>query len=219
MRRLTSILTVAALTATTSCGDHPSPTAATSPSGASVSETRIRQPSTARTIDLTPRGGAYRVGQYLLVVPPHAVCEPTTSSYGSGTWGQPCRPAAGRIRVTASLVTIDGRDYVDFVPHLRFVPSPDPARWVTIHAVRLAAIGGEGDLRRFSILFSETPGGPVFDESAGDSTLATHVDVTTGAVWRRIKHFTGYNVYTGLVEDCTPGVDAGCYAIGTIVRE
>jgi hypothetical protein len=161
----------------------------------------------------------YWLGQYLLVVPANAVCDPATSSYGPGTWDAPCHPAGGSVHVDATVTTIDGRDYVDFNPHLRFVPSSDPSGWVTIHTIRLAAIGGHGDLRRFAILFSETPGGPVVDESASDPTLATHVNTWTGGVWRRVKHFTGYNVHTGMIDDCTPGVDDGCYAIGTIIPD
>jgi len=153
------------------------------------------------------------------VVPAKAVCDPATSSYGPGTWDSACTPAAHSIHITATVSTIDGRDYVDFSPHIRFVPTSDESGWVTIHTFRLAAIGGNGDLRRFSILFADTPGGPVVDESATDPTLATHVNIRTGAVWRRVKHFTGYNVHTGMIDDCTPGVDDGCYAIGTIIPD
>ncbi len=223
MRRLTSILTVSVLAVSASCADQVTPaTAPASPSSPSVAQSRIG-PNPAGlagyAISLSPTGGVYRIGRYLLAVPPHAVCNPATSSYGPGTWDQPCDPATRRVSVTASVATIGGRDYVDFTPHLRFVPSSDRSRWVTIHTFRRAAIGGRGDPRRFSILFSETPGGPVVDESARDATLATHVNVSTGAVWRRIEHFTGYNVYTGMVDDCTPGVDEGCYAMGTIIRD
>ncbi len=222
MRRLTSLLTVSALALSASCADRVAPTSASvPPTEPTIAQSRIGPAphAAAYALSLSPRGGVYRIGQYLLVVPPRAVCDPETSSYGPGTWDQPCDPATQRVRVSASVATIGGRDYVDFSPNLRFVPSSNPSRWVTIHTFRLAAIGGRGDLRRFSILFSETPGGPLVDESVGDSTLATHVNVRTGAVWRRIEHFTGYNVYTGMVDDCTPGIDDGCYAIGTIIRD
>ncbi len=222
MRRLTSLLTVSALAVAASCADQVAPTApVTSPTDPALALSRVG-PEHGRggsTLYLSPRGGVYHIGGYRLVVPPHAVCNPATSSYGPGTWDQPCDPATVRVKVTASVTTIGGRDYVDFSPRLRFVPSNEPSRWVTIHTFRRAAIGGRGDLRRFSILFSETPGGPLVDESARDATLATHVNVRTGAVWRRIEHFTGYNVYTGLVDDCTPGIDEGCYALGTIIRD
>ncbi|MHB1862317.1 MAG: hypothetical protein ACYCVL_05030 [Gemmatimonadaceae bacterium] len=185
--------------------------------GPSPSQSRGPSGGDAYRFNISSRGGAYTLGEFLLVVPPRAVCDPNTSSYGPGTWNDPCTPASSPIHVTATVTTIDGRDYVDFTPDIRFVPSNDPSRWVTIHTQRLAAIGGHGDLRRFAVLFSAVPGGPVVDESATDPTLATHVNILTGAVWRRVEHFTGYNVHTGLVDDCTPGVDDGCYAIGTII--
>ncbi len=221
MRRFASTAAVAALAIAAGCSDNVSPTAATAPSAtapaASFSRSGGGGPDGQFTFDISPRGGAYWLGQYLLVAPANAVCDPATSSYGPGTWDSPCTPARRTVHVTASVTTIDGRDYVDFSPDIRFVPSNDPSGWVTIHTYRLAAIGGRGDLRRFSILFSNVPGGPLVDESATDATLATHVNVSTGAVWRRVKHFTGYNVHSGMIDDCTPGVDDGCYAIGTII--
>lgn len=217
MRRIPSALALAALALTASCGDSASPTA-TAPvaAGPSASQSRGSDGDTY-TFNISTRGGVYWIGQYMLVVPARAVCDPSTSSYGPSTWNDPCTPTKGSIRVSATVSTIDGRDYVDFTPDIRFVPGSDPSRWVTIHTVRLAAIGGHGDLRRFAVLFSAVPGGTLVDEARTDATLATHVNVNTGAVWRRIEHFTGYNVHTGLVDDCTPGVDEGCYAIGTII--
>ncbi|MDE3126768.1 MAG: hypothetical protein KGL38_02115 [Gemmatimonadota bacterium] len=218
MRRFTSAFVIATLVVAAGCGDQVAPTAAT-PTGPAPSLSRSGWLSTGAqySFDISPRGGVYWVGQYLLVVPPNAVCDPATSSYGPGTWDAPCTPAAGPIHITASVTPINGRDYVDFSPDIRFVPSASPSGWVTLHTFRLAAIGGRGDLRRFSILFSDVPGGPIVDESATDPTLATYVNIRTGAVWRRIKHFTGYNVHSGMIDDCTPYVDDGCYPVGTVI--
>lgn len=222
MRRFSSALAIAGLAITASCGDSVAPTA-TAPTAAAPTASYSRDYGTSGggqySFDISPRGGVYWLGQYLLVAPPHAVCDPATSSYGPGTWDDPCTPARRSIHITATVSTINGRDYVDFSPDIRFVPSSDESGWVTIHTIRLAAIGGQGDLRRFSILFSDVPGGPPVDESASDPTLATHVNIRTGAVWRRVKHFTGYNVHSGMIDDCTPGVDDGCYAIGAIIPQ
>jgi hypothetical protein len=215
MRRFTLALATATLVVAAGCGDQVAPTAI-APTGPSLSRGG-RGGGSLYSFSISPRGGVYWVGQYLLVVPAHAVCDPATSSYGPGTWDDPCTPAASAIHITATVNTIDGRDYVNFSPDIRFVPSSSQSGWVTLHTFRLAAIGGHGDLRRFSILFSEVPGGPIVDESATDSTLATYVNIRTGAVWRRIKHFTGYNVHSGMVDDCTPYVDDGCYPIGTVI--
>ncbi len=218
MRRFTSVLALAALAVAAGCGDQVAPTATTPAAPApSLSRGGFSGDGPQYSFSISPRGGVYWVGQYLLVVPPHAVCDPATSSYGPGTWDDPCTPAASSIRITASINTIDGRDYVNFSPDIRFVPSSSQSGWVTIHTFRFAAIGGHGDLRRFSILFSDVPGGPIVDESATDPTLATYINIRTGAVWRRIKHFTGYNVHSGMIDDCTPYVDDGCYPVGTVI--
>ncbi len=218
MRRFTSVVAIATLAIAAGCGDQVAPTA-TAPAGSAPSLSRdgLQINGPQYDFDISPRGGVYWVGQYLLVVPPHAVCDPATSSYGPGTWDEPCTAVTSPIHITASVTTIDGRDYVDFKPDIRFAPSTSPSGWVTLHTFRLAAIGGHGDLRRFSILFSDVPGGSIVDESASDPTLATYVNIRTGAVWRRIKHFTGYNVHSGMIDDCTPYVDDGCYPVGTVI--
>jgi hypothetical protein len=213
MRRFTSAMAIAALAVTASCGDTAAPTAAT-PTTSSPSASLSRGGSYGGqqySFDLSPQGGVYWLGQYMLVVPANAVCDPARSSYGAGTWNDPCPLARRSIHMTATVTTVDGRDYVDFSPDIRFAPSSSQSGWVTLHTFRLAAIGGRGDLRRFSILFAQEPGGPLVDESATDPTVATHVNTRTGAIWRRVKHFTGYNVYSGLVDDCTP--------VGTVIPD
>lgn len=224
MRRIVPYLMATALIVTAGCSDGVSPTgvtrAASDPSAVADRGTWGGSNSSWQySFDISPRGGTYMIGQYMLRVPANAVCDPGTSSYGPGTWDSPCAPARTAVHVTVALVVVGGRDYVDFSPHIRFVPSNDESRWVTINTWRIAAIGGSGDLRRFSILFADAPGGPLVDESAGDPTLATHINVRTGFVWRRVKHFTGYNIHSGLIEDCTPYVDDGCVPVGTVIED
>jgi hypothetical protein len=38
-----------------------------------------------------------------------------------------------------------------------------------------------------------------------DPSLVTHVDLNTGTVWRRVKHFSGYLMGSG--ESCEPSPD------------
>jgi hypothetical protein len=47
------------------------------------------------------------------------------------------------------------------------------------------------------ILWSPAIGVPGIDESLLDQTLETKSDKKRGGVYRRIKHFSGYNVYSG----------------------
>ncbi|HEX4684046.1 MAG TPA: hypothetical protein VH277_15120, partial [Gemmatimonadaceae bacterium] len=45
-----------------------------------------------------------------------------------------------------------------------------------------------------------------------DASVATHVNLATGRVWRRIKHFSGYNIFTG--EKCLPmSDDSNCVQV------
>jgi hypothetical protein len=223
MRRIASVVAATALVAAAGCGDNSSP-AATAPSARNsaavqdvVTQSIALSGNYQYSFNISAKGGVYLLGQYLLSVPANAVCDPSTSSYGPQFWDAPCTPARGSTHVTVTVSTVGGRDYVDFTPHLRFVPSDNQANWVTINTYRLAAIGGNGDLRRFSMLFADSAGAALVDESAVDSTLATHINTITGFVWRRVKHFTGYNIHTGEIDDCTPYVDDGCYPVGTII--
>jgi len=43
--------------------------------------------------------------------------------------------------------------------------------------------------------------------------IATHVNLTTGIVWRRVKHFSGYNISSGLPCDPSPD-DPDCIDTG-----
>jgi hypothetical protein len=40
-----------------------------------------------------------------------------------------------------------------------------------------------------------------------DPTLVTHIDLVSGRVWRRIKHFSGYFVGSG---GCEPALESNC---------
>src|SRR5262249_10160080 len=47
------------------------------------------------------------------------------------------------------------------------------------------------------ILYCATTTTPCVNEALTDPTLVTNHDPVTGKVWRRIKHFSGYNVAAG----------------------
>jgi hypothetical protein len=53
--------------------------------------------------------------------------------------------------------------------------------------------------QNFAILYVPTGGGANIDEvrSTGDASMVTHVDLQTGLVWRRVKHFSGYLITAG----------------------
>jgi len=150
---------------------------------------------------ITPNGGIFDAGNHAVVFPAQSVCDPATSSYGPGTWDDPCTPLQAPISVHAEVRRINGQTAVDFTPSLRFVPSNNPARWVWLVLYTPSAVG-QTDLTGFNILWERTFGAPAVDETPTDSSLRTYVDTWQGTSLRRIKHFSGYIAVDG--RSCDP---------------
>ncbi|HXT18745.1 MAG TPA: hypothetical protein VN706_24180 [Gemmatimonadaceae bacterium] len=134
--------------------------------------------------------------------PAHSVCDPTTSTYGPTEWDKPCTPARNTVAVKAKAwLDSQGHPRVDFDQHLRFVPSLDPAQWVMLSFTDYGASAGANA----KILYCATPTSGCVDEAKTDPTMATVKDPVTGHLTRRIKHFSGYNVFSG--QPCMPSPD------------
>jgi hypothetical protein len=127
-----------------------------------------------------PDGGRFALGADTLVIPPRAICAPATSGYGAGSWNRPCAVATDPIEVTADVREAprgggpaatgeagSGGRWIEFSPALRFVPTSDSTRWVRL-------------------TFRGKPVGP--SGAAADTGRVT---------WRRIRHFSGYQVHAG----------------------
>ncbi len=126
--------------------------------------------------------------------PAHSLCNPASSTYGPGQWDAPCSPATAPVTISAAAwIDKTGHPRVDFSPHIRFVPTSNPAGWVNLTFTDYAAAQGW-----LSILYCpDAHSTTCFDEALSDPTLATFRDPTTGHLTRRIKHFSGYNVGAG----------------------
>lgn len=230
LRTLVATVVVAAVVG---CSDS-----ATSPRDAS---TRSLSPGRVPTLDLTPSfsslrattftltsaGGKFSIGDglYTLVFPANSVCDPDKSSYGPGTWDSPCKTLQDgqSITVTATYGFTNNGLAVDFQPALRFNPKLE---------VRISTGVYAGVLTTFSDYFAANPSALHFlgiyyapdlsssgkTDAAFDNSLVTHVNLTTGLVWRRIKHFSGYNVTTGLPCDPSPD-DPDCVDDGGPIIE
>jgi hypothetical protein len=171
-------------------------------------------------IEISPEGGTYKVGDFSVVFPAGAVCDPSTTKYGARYWNDDCTALTRSITVNVVAQTHRNRTSIDFQPDLRFRPN---AGWVTIQTdayrnvltnsgVRTLA-ATEPSFRYFGILYVPTGGRSRIDEVAatGDRSMITYIDRTTGIVSRRIKHFSGFLVSSGFtcttaneVETCTP---------------
>ena len=157
-----------------------------------------------RSADLIvePSGGVFYLGKHALYFPANTICDPAISTYGPTEWDKPCTTITQPIQIRAELREQDGRSWIDFSPHLRFAPSEDDHRWVYLFMTTKPPEG-----KRLSgahappILWSPAIGVPGIDESLLDETLRTKWDKKLGGVYRRIEHFSGYNVWSGFREE------------------
>ena len=181
------------------CSDH-----ATAPTGDAVPMAPPRldvivdymaPDSTSADITVTSTGGSFTLGAHTVVFPANSICDPATSSYGPGTWDEPCLPATEPIKIHAEVRGKNSRAWIDFTPALRFVPTTDPSQYVMIYMrSKDAAHANEFNKRRFGILYMPAIGELGISEAEDDPTLITYVSPSRGIVYRRIKHFSGYNV-------------------------
>jgi hypothetical protein len=156
--------------------------------------------SDGKSADLVvePSGGVFVLGKHALYFPANTICDPAISTYGPTEWDAPCTTITRPISIHAELVEKDGRSWVDFTPHLRFAPSEDEHRWVYLFMYTKASEGKKLTGNNApAILWSPAIGVAGIDEALTDETLKTKWDKKLGGVYRRIKHFSGYNVWSG----------------------
>ncbi|HEY7236276.1 MAG TPA: hypothetical protein VH539_19100 [Gemmatimonadaceae bacterium] len=222
MRRNTLLLLVGAVAAlAVACQDAAvvAPGRNLDPLSASPhSPSGIQNRTTLGTLELSPNGGIYHVGDFDIVVPAGAVCNPATAKYGAKHWDDDCAPMMSTMVVQVVTKTSAAGVSVDFQPDLRFRPN---AGWVTIQTHAYSPLLSSTSVRQlarsslyfqnFVILYSPSDGSSRIDEvrTTGDPSMMTHIDLKTGIVWRRVKHFSGYLVTAGF--NCTPSASAaGC---------
>jgi hypothetical protein len=153
-----------------------------------------------------PNGGTFFVGGNAVVFPAGSICDPATSSYGPGTWDQPCAPATSNVKIHAKVRTAKAGTWVDFSPALRFTPSSNPSKWVWLFMYNPAA-SASADVAPFTIKYAANIGDLGVDEGASDGSVRTYFD---GALLlRRIKHFSGYTSSGG--RSCDPATEPDCY--------
>lgn len=161
---------------------------------------------------VTPAGGTFQVGGiYAVNFPANSICDPATSSYGPGTWDSPCATLANgqSVTVTATYALTNSGLVVDFSPALRFNPQTQVTLSTSAYSVALTLFSSyfaanPSALHFLGIYYTPDFGATSQTDAGRDPSLVTHVNLTTGIVWRRIKHFSGYNVYTGLPCDPSP---------------
>jgi len=199
-------LTVAA---TAACGsDSIAPRADATSERASLKIITRNRTATSATITVTPSGGTFALGKHSIKFPKRSICA-LNSSYGTTEWDKPCDPASGPVTFQVQIVSLNGREWLDFTPSVRFVPTTSPKEYVTLfmRTDNLPNDLSEDDLQ---ILWSPAIGIPGIDESIDDPTVRTKINRGAGMLQRRIKHFSGYNVGDGVICESSGGGSGLC---------
>ena len=119
-----------------------------------------------------------------------------------------CTPISIDLTITVTATVAKGRVNLDFSPSIRFVPSQVVT--LTVRNDKIKSFGQDG---HWAVFFNAGDG-KLVDEAKNDRSVITVVDRTNGVVTRRIKHFTGYNVTSGMIDDCDPTTDWYCLPLG-----
>ena len=215
--RLSLLVAAGVLTALACNEGSVAPRAATPRAAPSGGAAHSRTPVTAvvdapenYVFDITTTGGTITLGdRFTLTFPANAVCDPSSSSYGLGHWNDSCTPTDKSITVHAKIWQRNGYVYVDFSPALRFSPTAEVILSTDLAASVLAGrtdlSGQTAPLRRFSILYATDASDAGSNEyyQSNDKSLVTKINLITGTVSRRIKHFSGY-IIADSGEPCDP---------------
>ncbi|MDB4887280.1 MAG: hypothetical protein JWN79_2718 [Gemmatimonadetes bacterium] len=141
------------------------------------------------------RDQSVNLGPNYLSIPANAICDIATSSYGPAHWNESCVPQADSVRITA-VVRNSTSDHpsIDFYPAMRFAPTTNVGLYVYVPT-------GMAAFQKNWIMKYCNDVGVCVDESLADSDLRSFADTQNHMVFRRIKHFSGYLVSIGFLED------------------
>lgn len=159
---------------------------------------------------VTSRGGSFAVaGLYTISFPENSVCNPENTQYGATEWDKSCSTlrSGQSIKVHAVLSLASGGLSIDFTPALRFSPSSQVTISTDLFAPVLKAnkdyfLSHPGSLNFLAIAYAPSLGAGAVKDYKADASVITHVNLSTGQIWRRVKHFSGYTLATG--ESCDP---------------
>lgn len=213
---LTCLVALAAAACSDSATSPSSPTRQLSPGdrpSLTLSSSTIFGDYRTTTFVVTSAGGTFNIGgMYTVTFPANSVCDPALSSYGPGTWNSSCTTLGPdrSITVTATYGFHFGGPVVGFSPALRFNPSTTVTISTGLYAPLLTAfrsywVANPSALHWLGIYYTPDLGQTSVTDGAADPSLMTHVNLTTGIIWRRVKHFSGYSLSTG--QPCTPSPD------------
>ncbi len=176
-------------------GDALAPRADKTAGGPSLKVRTLRSTATTADIVVEPSGGFFWLGRHAVRFPKRSICA-LNSSYGPTEWDKPCTPAQGPVNFHVEVVSLNGREWLDFTPAVRFVPTTRANDYVTLF-MRVDNLTNDVSEADLQILWSPAIGVPGIDESVADPTQRTFINLGAGILHRRIKHFSAYSVTDG----------------------
>jgi hypothetical protein len=133
------------------------------------------------------------INDHKIVIPAGSVCMVGKTKYGVGTWDLPCRLEDKKQNISYKTWTdANGHPFVEFQPALRFAPGSEVLLFL---ADKKASMDDYSEI----LYCPDNKDLPCYDESFTDASLKSVRD-RKGNIYRRIKHFSGYNVAAGLDE-------------------
>lgn len=193
MGRSTRFFLFALTIAATACGgDAIAPRSDATAEQAELKITTRRRTATSADITVDSKGGTFFLGVHAVYFPRKSICA-LNSSYGPTEWDKPCTAATRPVDFHVEIVSKSGRQWLEFTPAVRFVPTTDPQQYVRLW-MWAGFLPSDVTDDKLQILWSPEIGVKGIDESLADPTQRTVVNRSTGMVSRRIKHFSAYNV-------------------------
>jgi len=181
---------------------------------------RFRFSDVRTSFTVGPDGGSFAINRLVTVdFPAGSICDPDASTYGPTEWDNACTTLTRPITITATTRLTSNGMAVDFQPDLRFSPDKQVTLSTDLFASTLRAnrwyfAASQASVRPLAFLYSPSLGAAAVADYKADTSLVTHVDLETGRVWRRVKHFSGYVGGTGAA--CNPSAgDPDCVAVRT----
>ncbi len=142
------------------------------------------------------------LGPNHLNIPAFAVCKLGFSHYGPAYWDSPCTPETGPVNLTVVVKNAaSDNPSVDFQPAMRFNPNKVVQLFFYVPNV------SQTDAKNWVITYCSSAGsgagstgsGSCVNEALTDPALRTFVDYNAQVLFRRLKHFSRYEVDSGFL--------------------
>jgi len=157
----------------------------------------------------------FSLGPNRLEIPANAVCALGSSSYGAAFWNSPCTPQTAPVQLTVTVRNASSdHPSVDFQPAMRFNPQTnvqlyiyvpnvsqqDAKNWIITYCPNSGSGSGSLSTSNSGSGSSSSNGsGQCVNEALTDPDLRTFVDYDASVLFRRLKHFSRYQVDSGYI--------------------